>query len=203
MITFKFNDLQLISVTKQKDIEVINNIIIELAKENNWLSRKDLEIKVNKKYQTIKNYLTKDINHLIDTEDFKELRKRNIGGHGNTYIEKYKLKTGLDTLLTVFDALKDKKNLLELMQTDYFKNHLPLIQDKLKQYVNIDNDFNSFVNSPTAIFFILKLNPDSMNTIYEEFKRITSNKNIKKLNYSQDQIFSLTLQSIALYDIVN
>ncbi len=202
MITFKFNDLQLITMTKQKDTEVINNIIIALAKENNWLSRNDLEIKVDKKYQTIKNYVTSDINHLIDTQDFIEYRDRNTG-KGKTTIEKYKLKYGLDTLLTIFDKLEDKKNLLELMQTDYFKKHLPLIEDKLKQYVKIDNEFNSFINSPTTIKFILSLNSDSINTINEEFKRITGNKNIKKLNYTQEQIFIITLQGIALFDSVN
>jgi hypothetical protein len=155
--------------------DTINRIIIELAKAD-WLSRDDLKQRTGKEIQTIKNYIKKDISDLIDTKDFIELVNRNTG-KGKTTIEKYKLKSGLANLLAVFNYFNDKKWQKELMHTDYYKNFIPYIDERAREFFRFtDNDHLFFDNpdakilryvclnfSPSTVDFILKAKVDEKN----------------------------------------
>lgn len=136
-------------MTKQKDMAAINNLILEMSKVNNWLSRDDLAQKTGKSYPTIKNYVKNEIAHLIDTQDFIEYVDRNTG-KGKATIEKYKLKPNLDNLLAVFNYLNDKNIIKELMKTKFYRNQIFDIQDKVLKVIN--NTDNISLQSRSNIF---------------------------------------------------
>lgn len=192
-------------MTKFKDSEAINNIIIEMAKSNNWVSRNDLIAQTGKVGPTIINYLENDISGLIEINntDFFENVKRNTGT-AKTLVIKYKLKSGLDNLLAIFNFIEDKNDLKGLMQTDYYKALIPEIEKKCKnEFKKVKNDHKvsksvktifdiGFNCSPSFIHFVLK----------HDSKNIESNETLRKLipkGLSTDFLFSVCY-GLIIYD---
>lgn len=192
-----------------KDSTEINNIIIELAKANDWLSRNDLKLKTGNSYPTIKNYIKKYIIHLVDTKDFPEYVDRNTG-KGKTNIEKYKLKPGLDNLLTVFNYLNDKKVIKELMQTGYYKSLILEIEHKAKEDFRINDRasqklfkiheikrvMSAALHSPTAVEFLLKVNKDILEANRIEVQKILPDSSYKKLDSFIMVLIGLTFSDV-------
>ncbi len=203
MITFKFNEYELIAMTKFKDSEEINKIIIEMAKSNNWVSRNDLKAQTGKGIQTIKNYLQKYISGLIDTKDFTEKVARNKG-EGKTIIEKYKLKSSLDDLLAIFNFIENKNDLKQLMQTDYYRSFIPEIGKKAKEDFRFtDSDYQIFEipmlkefyymgikYSPSFAYILLKTKSD----ISEFFEKVSA--------FPPSMIIYYILYGVLFYDAI-
>lgn len=194
-------------MTKLKDSEAINKIIIELAKENNWLSKENLREKTKKGIQTIKNYLKNDINNLIETKTFIEKVARNTG-KGDTAIEKYKLKLGLDNLLTIFNYLNDKNYQKQLMQTDYFKSLISDIKHKTKSIFQIDWNIKAFrvfgnmaLTSPTFIYFLLIVTEDNLKSLIDG---INMPKNILKRGFNNKLgAFFMIVYGLTFIDVLD
>lgn len=203
-------------MTKFKNSNAICLIILELAKANNWLSRADLKQKTGKEIQTIKNYLKNDISHLIEAQNFIEDVNRNAG-KGKTNIEKYKLKPGLDNLLAVFDYLDashyyldDKQLQKELIRTDFFKNQIPEIFDKMLTdfYINKEfysrifkeNEVNRLMKlvfiSPTAIHYLLKLKNNNVENAKKEIYEIYPGANFKGIDELVIVLFGLIFKDV-------
>ena len=198
-------------MTGKKDKPALNNLIIELAKANDWLSRDDLKEITGKPVKTIKVYLQKDIFNFIDTKDFIELVNRNTG-QGKTNIEKYKLKSGLDNLSSIFNYLNDKNYQKQLMQTDYYRNLIPEIKEKSKidfklndhtshnlfKIYEIKRIVSGALNSPTAVNFLLKVN----NEILEK-AQIEVQKSFKDASYKKMDSFIMILIGLTYSDMID
>jgi hypothetical protein len=153
-----------------KDKDKIKAMLIELAKEKNYVSRENLASEIGVSYGTIKNY-AKDVHELIDIDNPKEYVQRNKG-KGLTTIEKYSLKPGLDNLLAVFDYIDDKKLQKQLMQTEYYKTLIPEIKTKITKEFQLNSYRHTKKNklildivmshSPNCVNFFLKVNSDML-----------------------------------------
>lgn len=190
-------------MTGIKDKQALNNLIIELAKANDWLSRDDLRKITGKPIKTIKLYLQKDLFNFIDTKDFIELVNRNTG-QGKILIEKYKLKSTPENLLAVFEYIETKKCLKKLMQTDYYKSFIPYIEKKAKEdFCFTDSDYKQFEDprlkeyydvgiklSQSLVKLFLKYNSNN----FESFKKIAGSQPYKLLY--------VVISGLLCYDII-
>ncbi len=192
-------------------------MIIEIAKNDNWLSIKNLKELTGKGTPTITNYIKKDISGLLESQDFIEYvaRGKEGKGKGKTAIEKYKLKPGLDNVLAALDILDDKTK-REFLKTKYYQDHAPLIADKLKCCINYYNKaaFDTILMSPVAVAFVLRLTKENYKNIIAKsksfFKKDLINKLfpgssagfklIKKLNIGYEIVFFAGLYELAVID---
>jgi hypothetical protein len=200
-------------MTKKEDKEAISNLIIGLAKANNWKSREDLKEKTGKPIKTINQYLNKYIFNLIENKGFIEKRHRRTG-EADTLVKKYKLKSDLDNLLAVFEYLNDRKYQKELMETDYYKSLIPKIKVKVKadfrfnrsrfdtklfKYHKVRRVIDAALNnSPTAVNFLLKVNNDILEKAQAEVQKL-----IKDASYKRLDTFIWSLSGFTLHDMVD
>lgn len=152
---------------RSKNIELRKAVIIELAKANDNKSIPELSILTKIPFETIDNILKeKDISILID-KSHKKIQISTKTGYREAY--KYKLKPCLDNLLAVFKYLGNRKYQKEIMQTAYFKNHIPFILEKLKTITTsvfelfeetVKEATENIIKSPSAVGCLLFLTPE-------------------------------------------
>lgn len=157
-------------MSKSKNIELRKEVILELAKDNDYISIPELSNLKKLPFETIDNYFKE--NNISNLIEYKSINKVTVTGNRLTKV--YKLKPGLDNLLSVFDLLNDRFLQKELMYTDYYKNFIPYIDKKARELFNFtDSDHILYDNpdakimrdicfnlSPSTVNFILKVKVD-------------------------------------------
>lgn len=168
-------------MTNRKNTKFRKEVILELAKDNDYKSISEISNSIKIPFETIDNYLKeKDINNLIE---YKSINKVTATGPRLTKV--YKLKPNLGNLVTIFDYLNNRQYIKELMQTNHYKNLLPDIANKAKNDFGNLNE-NDKISSETKLkpFFEMSLNlsPSSVVFILKYNKeRLKNNEAIKKL----------------------
>jgi len=193
---------------KTKDPELRKNVIIELAKANGQKSIPELSTLTHIPFETIDNILKeKEISILIDKSDEKIPI---ITKTGPREAYKYRLKSSLDNLLSIFNYLNDKNWKKQLMQTDYYKTLIPEIKKKAKVDFKL-NDHESQTQfkrheitkivsgalySPAAVNFLLKVDPDILNEAQIKAKKLYIDSSHKKIDTFIFILIGLTYSDI-------
>lgn len=110
-------------------MDAIEAIIIIMATKNDYLCEKDLAEASKCSLQTVRNYLTNDLDKFIEPSGFETYVARNTG-RAKTLVQKYRLQNNLDTLLLLFEYLNDI-NIHKLFETAYYENLREDIKKKL------------------------------------------------------------------------
>lgn len=107
-------------MSRPKNRDAIEAIIIIMATKNDYLCEKDLADASKCSLQTARNYLTNDLDKFIEPCRFETYVARNTG-RAKTLLQKYRLQNNLDTLLLLFEYLNDI-NIHKLFETAYYEN---------------------------------------------------------------------------------
>lgn len=191
-------------MSNRKNTKLRKEVILELAKDNDYKSISEISNSIKIPFETIDNYLKeKDINNLME---YKSINKVTATGPRLTKV--YKLKPNLGNLVTIFDYLNNRQYIKELMQTNHYKNLLPDIANKAKNDFGNLNDNDKIFSEPKVkplIEMSLNLSPSSVIFILKYNKEhLANNESIKKIypNGIDISSFFMILTGLTMNDLI-